>query len=337
MRTKVSIVIITAYICSLLALVSCNGKQSGTNVKVESFTKTVTLTGTPVNMSDSVVRVIGSVYPTDNGYVFYQYGNPYLLLATDKEFNLIKAFARKGEGPGEVSSVSDLFGQKLDNGFLTVFDSYTKKMYGADPKNNYQLMEVDNFADTSFDVWAIARMKNGTFVGARSDFRYGLIAIDADRKVSEWPVGYEFNNPDNPDNEYLSLRVLDYNPERGILGEIYGKLPVVILHDENGNIVKTIIYTEYKAVKKENGRLSDCFCGLSLTSKYIYVLKGDRDTDDNSEILVFDYDGTPVASLEIPYAQIMTVDEAANRILAIDANQEENNVMIYEIPDFLRK
>lgn len=142
MRTKVSIVIITAYICSLLALVSCNGKQSGTNVKVESFTKTVTLTGTPVNMSDSVVRVIGSVYPTDNGYVFYQYGNPYLLLATDKEFNLIKAFARKGEGPGEVSSVSDLFGQKLDNGFLTVFDSYTKKMYGADPKTIINLWKL---------------------------------------------------------------------------------------------------------------------------------------------------------------------------------------------------
>jgi hypothetical protein len=321
---------------ALVTLNSCDEKKSGMHVEVDTFPKTETLQGTPVNIQDSVIRVLGNVEATDNGYIFYQYGAKNLLLATDRDFHPVMEFAPKGEGPGEVNNVSSLYGQKLDNGLLSVFDSSARKMYGANPMNGYRLAEVENFTDTDFNVWRIAKMKNGTYVGARGDYRYGLIAIGPDRNVTEWPVGYEFEDLQSPREEHMSLRDLDYNAERGILGEIYGSLPVVILHDESGKVVKTIAYTGFKEVKNENGMLPDCFVTIRLTSDYVWILKGDEDTDANSEIFVFDYEGNPVASLTIPYAQTITVDEATNRILAIDANQEENNVMLYEIPEFLR-
>lgn len=320
-----------------VALNSCNKEKNEVNVTVHSFPKTETLKGTPKSISDSVVRVLGNVEIAGDSYIFYQYNNPNYLLATDKQFKTITEFAPKGEGPDEVNNVSLLYGQDLGNGLLSVFDSKAKKMYGADSKSGYRLVEVENFTDTDFNVWRIAKMKNGTYVGARGDYRYGLMAIGPDYNVTEWPIGYEFEDPMSPLEEHMSMRDLAYNAERGILGEIYGSLPVVILHDESGKVVKTITYNGFKETKDEDGSLPDCFVSIRLTSDYIWILKGDEDVDATSEIFVFDYDGNPVASLAIPYAQTMTVDEATNRILAIDANQEENNVIIYEIPDFLRK
>lgn len=298
------------------------------------FPVSVALEGEKICMPDSDIRVLGMADVVDGGYVYFMYNSPFALSASDEEFKEFTDFAKKGQGPGEVAGVSAQFAMNPYGDGFTVYDPYKMKIYETSFKSGLVLNELLTIPDDyrKYSPSMVFRLGNGVYVGARGDFNYGLVAYNPDAStVAEWPLGGDFDM-DHPVEDEVSMRAISYNKKNGTVGEIYGTCPIIILHDENGDIVGRYKYTEYSPHTAPDNNLADCFMDIRLTDSYIWVLYGDPDESDTSKVMVLDYAGEPIAELTIESTLSFAVDEKGRKIISVDPNKEEGNLTVYEIP-----
>ncbi len=329
-----SIFVIGAILSLLMA--SCHSDKS-IDTSFKDFPKSFQLEGRAVSLSDSTIRCLGSASVSDDYYVFFTYDAPYLFTTTDKEFKNIREFGKKGEGPGEINGSFATCYPEAHNSF-GIYNSSAKKMYSVDIDSSLNLSETISFPENfnNYDPIRVQELDNDNYVGIRGDFRYGLVCYNPENgEVTEWPLGGDFDI-DNPDPDEVSIRVINYNKDKGIIAEIYGSYPTIILHNEDGSILKRITYTGYEKHKKDNDRANNCFGNLVLGGKYIWVLYGDKNEMENNIVFCLDYEGNPIAELVIEPTGTIAIDEKENRILAIDPNKEEKNLMVYDLPDFFK-
>ena len=62
----------------------------------------------------------------------------------------------------------------------------------------------------------------------------------------------------------------------------------------------------------------------------------DQEEMANSRVFCLDYDGNPIAELIIESTSTIAVDEKDHRLLVIDPNNDESNLIVYDLPEFLR-
>ena len=337
--SKIAVFLITIMISMPLLFYSCT-RNNKHELFFSKFQNHINLNGKSINIQTEEPSIFGTITPTTSGYILFQFSNNYLLAATNDNFDNYIQICKKGEGPDEFKGVSSSFGLPLIQGGLSVLDPYSHKFYSMDPRNGYAITEIIDFAQTPEPFLAprVIQLKNGKYVGTKNDFTTGLESYDpATGKVSAWPSGLSSQPAQEDLYSMTSLRDIAYQPDKGIVAEIYGSYPTIILHDESGNIIRTLTYDGYKPMKKENNNLSDCFRSISLTPEYIWVLKGDSDLDEDFHIFVLDYEGNAVADLTILPTSVISVDPDRDRIIAVDPNEEERNIMVYPIPENLRK
>lgn len=318
-------------------ITSACSSSSTEEVDFCEFPKTITLEGNPIIMPDDECRVLGMADVLDDAYIYYLYDTPFALSASDKDFSQFNDFARKGQGPGEVSGVSPLFAANPSNRCFTVYDPYSMKMYETSFESNFVLKDLISFPDDyrRYSPSQVVKLKNGAYVGARGDFNYGLVSYNPDScVVSEWQLGGDFDL-NNPVPDEVSMRAISYNPNKRIIGEIYGTLPIVILHDENGNIVGKYNYTGYRQHTAPDNNTADCFMDLELSDNYVWLLYGDPDESDTSRVFTLDYEGNPIAEFIISSTYSIAVDEQKRRLLSINPDIEDGNITVYDLPEFL--
>lgn len=327
-----------AVIFSAIAITACKPKGAG-DVEFNEFPKSVTLEGRQICMPDSEIRVLGTADVVDDGYAYYLYDSPYTMSFSDKDFSRFNDFAPKGEGPGEVEGVSALFVRNPSNDRFTVYDPYQIKIYDTSPGDSLALHELISFPDEfkKYSPTQVFKLKDGSFVGARGDFKYGLVSYSPESgTVTEWPLGGDFDT-DNPVYKEVSKRAIGYNEKNGVIAEIYGLTPTVFIHDENGDIVGRYRYTGYESHQNKENKPAACYMDIKLTDNYIWLLYGDVDESDTSKVFALDYDGNPVAEFTIKATYAIAVDEQKRRLLSINPNEEEDNLVVYDLPDFLWK
>lgn len=215
-----------------------------------------------------------------------------------------------------------------------IHQSYTV----AQMMSNIPSISRKNFADYSGGgvPAKVIQMPDGAYIGTRKDFQYGLMKYSpSDKSVTELPSGYDFEDIDHPDSDQVSMHVMEYNQKNDVLAELYGCFPTVILRDGKGNVTGTLTYKEYSPDKDEDGAKYDCFCGVCLTDNHIWLLFGDEDKDDPQRIFVLDYNGDPIADLEIEPASTFRIDPRNRLILTVNPNCDEANVKVYEIPSYI--
>lgn len=326
-----------AVMIALTAIITaCSSSDTG-EVNFCEFPKTVTLEGKTIILPDDECRVFGMADVVDDGYVYFSYDNPFALSASDKDFAHFNDFARKGQAPGEVSGVSPLFAVNPSNSCFTVYDPYLMKMYETSFDSNLALKELISFPDEykRYSPTQVVKLKNGSYVGARGDFNYGLVSFNPDSSaVAEWPLGANFDL-NAPVSDEVSMRAISYNLHRRIIAEIYGTLPFVILHDENGDIVGKYNYSGYSQHTAPDNNIADCFMDLELSDSYVWLLFGDPDESDESRVFTLDYEGNPIAEFIISPTYSIAVDEQKRRLISINPDTEDGNITIYELPDFL--
>lgn len=301
------------------------------------FPKIVTLEGNTIILPDDECRVFGMADVVDDGYVYFLYDTPFALSASDKNFAHFNDFARKGQAPGEVNGVSPLFAVNPTNGCFTVYDPYLMKMYETSFDSDLVLKELISFPDEykRYSPSQVVKLKNGSYVGARGDFNYGMVLYNPDSCiVTEWPLGDNFDLR-APVSDEVSMRAISYNLHRRIIGEIYGTLPFVILHDENGDIVGKYNYSGYSKHNAPDNSIADCFMDLELSDNYVWLLFGDPDESEVSRVFTLDYEGDPIAEFIISSTYSIAIDEQERRLLSINPNIEDGNITIYNLPDFL--
>lgn len=326
-----------AVMIALIAIITACSSSGTEEVDFCEFPKTVTLEGKAIILPDDECRVLGMADVVDDGYIYFSYDRPCALSASDKDFTQFNDFARKGQGPGEVSGVSPLFAVNPSNGCFTVYDPYLMKMYETSFDSDLALKELISFPDEykRYSPSQVVKLKNGSYVGARGDFNYGMVLYNPDScAVAEWPLGADFDL-NAPVSDEVSMRAISYNLHRGIIGEIYGTLPIVILHDENGDIVGKYNYSGYSQHTDPDNSIADCFMDLELSDSYVWLLFGDPDESDVSRVFTLDYEGNPIAEFIISPTYSIAIDEQERRLLSINPDIEDGNLTIYDLPDFL--
>ncbi len=316
---------------------SC-GKDGGSEEDgFGEFNTHISLVGKPISIGDSIPAVIGSVAAIEGGYLFYTYVSDYLLLISDDEFNNFRQIIKKGNGPNELSQVSGTFGQELDDkSLLSVFDPNAIALYGFNPETPDSVSLYYEFPDNfrKYIPREVIKIKDGCYVAPREDRVYGMISFDSKTgTIEEWPVGYDFKDSQNPKEDIISKRLVAYCLENGMVAETYGCFPRIILHNEQGGVIKVLTYDNYKERVDSQGMLAECFMDIQMTSNHIWILYGDPHMDNQSRIFIVDYEGNGVAELGISPAHQFAIDRKKRRVIAVNPNEEETGIMVYRIPD----
>jgi len=188
----------------IVSLIASCKDSAGLDVRFSSFDRVETLEGRVVQFPDSLPLVVGAVTAVDDGYWCYLYTNDNYLMSTDSEFIPKAFFAHRGGGPGEVTAVSGPFGEDTgENGLLSVFDYNSATIYGTNAARNYRLEKVAVLDSLrKYSVTKVLRLKNGNYVASKGDFTCGLVEYNPSAgKIKEWPVGFDPENYDIPENK----------------------------------------------------------------------------------------------------------------------------------------
>lgn len=320
---------------SVILLWSC-GHEKKRDVYFSSFEKEIVPERLPVGFSDTIPLIVGSVAPVEDGYWCYLYENENCLLATDKDFVPKAYFARRGAGPGEVSNISGAYGDNLwDNGMYSVFEPSSGNVYGTNAANNYNLKKVVSLEPLrKYAVWKVVKLKDGRYVAVKGDNTCGVVEYDpSDGSIKEWPLGFDLEKAGVTEGKMSMFSVIQYNPERGIIAVIYGNNPTMILYDENGDIVRTLTYSDYKPVEDASSNIARCYSSMRLTDDHIWLLLAGEMGKGNNTLMVLDYDGNPVARIPVGNAMKFCVDSATGRLIAIDYTASESGLVVYDLPD----
>lgn len=324
-----SCVIVTMFI-------SCKGlNEESIIVKTDDFTDKETLLGEEIEF-DSIFGVCGCVIPVDSLYICYLYQSDNYLMVTDCEFNILGFTAHRGSGPGEVSQISSLYGHILKNTDLAVLDPNKRAVYGSDIYNWSNLTLKLDLSDTDVPTpLYLEELNNGKYLMAHLNYEYGLYAYDRkDGSVDYWPVG--LNLPDNKKYDISCSRGMEYNRTNDIIVEYYPVLPVLILHDAEGNVLRKLQYADMPEMDDLDEDSPNLIESAWLTDNYIFTLLGydnqSEDPDAMQKIAVTDYCGNPVVSFNIKPANFISVDVSNRRLIAVNPDAE-NSITIYRIPD----
>lgn len=326
-----------ASVAFCIGLTACDKGHDGNEIiALESFPEETVLQGSAVEF-DTIMGVVGSAEVLDSAYMFYLYDSDHFIMQTDKDFNIAGYKARKGQGPGEFSGISTAFGDILADGGFGVGDPYNSRLYEYKGENYDSLTLVADLwgALGNIGAWRMIQTSDSTVIAILLAHEYGIKEVNTRTgERSDWPLGYDLDENAQNKNAITSFRALSHNRRNGLTGEIYGGLPVLILHDGEGNVWKRMAYGNIPATETIEYGTHSPLRGVRLGDKYIYLLCIEDKEQPYAHILVTDYDGNAVGKLKIEYAQTFTVDEEAGRIIAVNPNVDERGLMVYELPSF---
>lgn len=320
-----------------IMLMSCSEQDK--RVAIKSFPEPIVLQPSVVSF-DTIPGVFGKAQAVDSSYLFFLYNSDHHLMVTDTDFNIKKFVAKKGEGPNEVLAIPAVYGDILDDDRPGILDRYAYKLYAMpDSGGSGRLELIQDFSKDLKDIdprFAL-QLDSANYAIVQGINRYGIIGYNSTTSARhEWPLGEETLDNENPTTEISFCRDIDFNKKRQIVAEMYGILPVLILHNFDGSINKVISYGKIPAIDQINEDTNDPFGGIKLTDDYIYVLYCPEAGGSYETILVMGYDGNPVASLKIDPAMTFEIDEANGRIIAVNPMDEDSSVKYYTLPENLR-
>ncbi len=274
--------------------------------------------------------IVGAVKPIQSGYMMYLYDNDNLMCLTDASFNITMMVAPRGSGPTDLIGVAGKFGQNMGYGdsIVSVFDPYKSAVYTLNT-NNGALREYIKFPNimSGYAPTNVTKLKTGEFISPRGDFKYGMIAYNSkSNEVKEWSIGLDEIDINRPQEDHVSLRAYDYNENSGLIAEIYGLIPTIVVHDETGNIVRTITITGLPQTGKDS---TDYFRDICMTDEYIWVLCGDPYIEESNYIVVLTHTGEPIVSYEIRPTHTIALDLSKAMLITVNPNIDEGNIAVY--------
>lgn len=324
-------------IISIMMLSSCINKSETETISIsfKDFPLLEVREDTIVSLESTEPLIVGATRPIRSGYMMYLYDNENFICLTDTMFKPTMMVAPKGMGPTELMGVSGIFGQLIEDGdsLVSIFDPYKSSIYALNI-NDGTLQGYIDFPNTmsQYAPFNVIKLKNGEFISPRGDFRYGMIAYNPHKnEVKEWPIGLDAIDVDHPDENHVSMRAYDYNPKNGLIAEIYGIIPTIVIHDESGNIIRTISITGFPRVKDDT---ADYFRDICMTDEHMLVLCGDPSVDDVNYVIVLTHAGMPVASYKIRPTHTISFDSSKSRLITINPEIDGGNIAVYGPFDF---
>ena len=266
---------------------------------------------------------------------------PYFLQIYDRRFNLVDTILHKGEGPEELPDMM-WFGQWSgadNNPSLTIF---------SDPKKRVAKVNVHPFTGitTVCDIpvseglspSSIYEMNDTAFVGISLDMETGsdLFCYNPEtKKVRKAEKPFKFI--EGPMSFYTSQQTMAYNPDSKDICCAYINFPTMVIYDYSFKIKRKInigikVDTSTYDYKEQYPNLVN----VAYIGRFITVLRMEPKTAE-SDLLVFDDDGTPRACYSVGKAVGYTIDIKGKRLLTIKYDQDNDLMYIEEhsLPELL--
>lgn len=317
--------------------VSC-AKDSDDNITViKDYPISTILTGHEVDF-DSISGIPGCVSIMGDNLLFFQYESDNLIMETDSSFTPLRYIFPIGQGPNEMIAISGDFGDIIGNNSIGAFDPFSYKIveYRHDDFTKYITHKFDNQLKEYSPRCAI-RLQSGEYVSLKGLNQFGIVAFDScGNNIHEWPVGLNIidNSTIRANHVISSVRDMSYNSSKKIIGEIYGVLPYIILHNLDGSINSVLKIGNGSDISSIDEYTPKIINSLRLTDNNIYALCNHPDNEEKSVILIIDYYGNGVARLEIDQAYSFCIDIRHHRIVTVNPNAEYP-VRVYSLSDII--
>lgn len=315
---------------------SCN-QQCNKDIKQIVPPPVIELEGTAIGF-DTIEGVIGVVRHINRRYYCYMYKSPYCIMSMDEDYKNPSFYARKGEGPNDIYGMSTIYGEILQDSEIGIFDPYTAKIYQVIESNPDSIKLICDLQKklaiyVPMDVFCIDKV-NYLFVPGT--YEYGLMSyVTTTDSIVRWPMGYDFGDLENPNQYITSFRALDYNRKNNVIAEIYGGLPVIILHDVTGKVINRVSFGIIPKIKEITAKTINKVADIRLTDSYIYILYREDDADNRDEIFVLNYDLEAVYRFHIDEAYTIEIDTANKRLICVNPEREDANLMTYDLSHYL--
>lgn len=240
----------------------------------------------------------------------------------DGNLNLVTQFARRGRGSGEflAPDYTGLYKSYDDSVTLDILDRatgiYSRLRISEEGVDARRLFNFSVEARTP--VRAVFYHKGHGYFGISDD--YDCRFFKTDEKFGNFQsFGNIFEFPDELPVHEIAQNDCCVHPNLTRIAIGWFNFPQLDIRSSDGKIIKTVFINKIVKPKKVSlDDIQDYFFKLVADSSHIYALYNDPEQTEESSILVFDWEGSPIARLRIDRASSFTVDSGNKRIIAIN-------------------
>lgn len=300
-------------------------------IVVEDFPTALHLEAVPVPELDSGIGAY-DIMSVGEYLLCTQKHSDYFFTLYDSSFNELCHFAGKGRGHHEYLAPAYSGQYSIENNELrlSVMDRALARL--DDIVIDLNSFEVEYFPvcsishNANLSVRSLYRTVDGGYCGISddSDCKFftsdsSFATIDYHDHIMEFPVASDVHS--------ISQTVAAMHPDSSKIAVAYFNLPQIDIRNSDGAVVKTIFIGGIMRPQDiEKQAPEDFFLQIRSDERYIYALFEGK---ENDTIMVFDWDGDPVAKYNIGDSTSFAVFR--NLIVTINGGAEEHPVFCYPL------
>lgn len=315
-----------------IALLACDKVK-----KVSSFPIDKPLKGSHIAQLDTLLHAYAIMKAGDQ-YLFYVKKEPHFVYVFDRNLTLRTKALRQGHGQGEWIAPMPTGQMATVNGrpYACVLERETHTLYGIDLSNpESPAVKIEDFSQSGLSqINYVFRTGDGRFIGSAQDKEMSELFV-----FRKNPPEVRMVNPADIDPKLFDADKFGLSQTRGTFNERQGKMadcyftfPLIHITDAQGEGGRTIqIGNSLPAYTAKNAPDAHFyFNDICSTDTRLYLLYDDPEKPDETSILVFDWDGNPMARYRTPRLVCFTVDEAHQRFIAIP--EDDSHGICFEFP-----
>ena len=301
---------------------------------VESFPTEKMLLGDKITVLDSLYSPF-AVYWDEGKLLFSTKGSYHVAIYDEKE-QTIKTVLRKGNGHDEWIAPM-ITTQKVTIGgsqYTCVLERSTSKLYGINfEDNSSEWLCLQDFRKMNIPgIRNVFLLSDSTYRGIKDDEVCDLFEYSNKKKeLKEEEIGID-HTLFSGNSRYLSQNMMSYNETKRKMAIAYYAFPYLLLLNENDSTPFCIIQIGESVPKYNKESSTDphlYILDMCSTDKHIYMLYDEPLHEDKTSILVFDWEGNPIAKYLTNRMSAFAVDEENSRIYALNEDDTEGVCSVY--------
>jgi hypothetical protein len=333
MKNKISTMMLT--LCLLgttLLVISC---RKGNEVVSEFPVDTTLAPGSTFNLDG--IPFAYSVLSVDNRYLFTKKGDYYLAIV-DNKFQPISELVRRGNGHEECLApfVTGQYEHTVDKTNCYILERTTGSLYSLPlQEGSVRTLAVDASRYTKSSLRYLYKMNDTTYIGASDDGdckTFTLNASTGEVQTFDHPDVIQHNKEEELDHEFLqTLATASMKQQK--MAQVYFAFPILVIRNAQGEIERTV---QLDAVMPEiNEADVDDMHMYSLDvrsdDENIYLLYDDPQKDKECSILVFNWQGEPIARYRINRAIAFCVNAKHSTLVTLNEDDSNGLCSIYKL------
>ncbi len=301
---------------------------------VKTFPIEKELYGEHVNILDSVNKPFAVYWNAGNLFLSTK-GKNHLVIYNEKE-NKVSYALRKGHGHDEwiapMITTQQINVNNHNQSF--VLERANSKLYVVNFEDSISSRYcIQDFREIKIPgIRSVFLLSDNSYWGVKDDATCDMFNYNVKSKeLIEEEIGID-HSLFSPNSSSLSQNMATYSPQNKKIAIAYYTFPLLFIKEENTYSAQIQIQIgESFPLYNTDNTINPHFYILDMCSsdKYIYVLYDDPSIENKTAIIVFDWNGMPIARYQTNRMTAFTVDEKNSRFIALNEDDTKGVCYIY--------